>query len=114
VAGKIVVYNQGWLGHYISSVPYRMAGASEASKKGAIAALISTVTDLSINSPHTGQQACFCTPSHELVTYFIIVRNLKENRRRRRRKRKKRRRSSSSSSSSSCSSGCSGSSKGKR
>ena len=73
MAGKIVVYNQGWLGHYYYSVPYRTAGASEASKKGAIAALISSVTDLSINSPHTGQQACFYTPSHELVTHFITV-----------------------------------------
>jgi carboxypeptidase Q len=53
--GKIVVYNQPWIS-YGASVAYRTNGASEAAKYGAIAALVRSVTPLSINSPHTGVQ----------------------------------------------------------
>jgi len=64
VADKIVVYNQGWLAastliaSYSQTVYYRVLGASEAAKKGAVGALVQSVTDFSIASPHTGQQVC--------------------------------------------------------
>lgn len=55
VKGKIVVYDQPFKS-YGESGPYRGYGASEASKKGAIAALVRSVTPFSIASPHTGHQ----------------------------------------------------------
>lgn len=55
VAGKIVVFNQPWV-DYGTSVVYRGNGASEASKLGAKAALIRSVTGKSVYSPHTGMQ----------------------------------------------------------
>ncbi|BFY98798.1 hypothetical protein BsWGS_01837 [Bradybaena similaris] len=51
--GKIVVYNQVWQ-NYGQSVQYRSAGASEAAKVGAVAALVRSAAALSIYSPHTG------------------------------------------------------------
>uniref|UniRef100_A0A2C9JSQ5 Carboxypeptidase Q n=1 Tax=Biomphalaria glabrata TaxID=6526 RepID=A0A2C9JSQ5_BIOGL len=56
VKGKIVVYNQVWE-NYGQSVEYRSQGGIEAAKLGAVAALVRSVTPLSINSPHTGQQS---------------------------------------------------------
>ncbi|CAG2105142.1 unnamed protein product [Medioppia subpectinata] len=56
VKGKFVVYNFDFKG-YGESVEYRGRGASEAAKYGAIAALVRSVTPLSINSPHTGMQS---------------------------------------------------------
>ncbi|XP_042345618.1 carboxypeptidase Q-like isoform X2 [Plectropomus leopardus] len=53
--GRIVVYNQPFV-NYDTSGPYRVDGASEAAKVGAVAALIRSVTPFSINSPHTGVQ----------------------------------------------------------
>jgi carboxypeptidase Q len=55
VAGKIVVYNEPWVS-YGETVQYRRKGAVEASKKGAVAALVRSVTPFSIASPHTGVQ----------------------------------------------------------
>ncbi|XP_055911381.1 carboxypeptidase Q-like [Eupeodes corollae] len=55
VKGKIVVFAPTWQG-YGATVRYRSSGASEASKKGAIAALIRSATPFSIASPHTGSQ----------------------------------------------------------
>jgi len=55
VPGKIVVYNQPWKG-YGETVQYRSRGATEASKRGAIGALVRSITDFSIYSPHTGVQ----------------------------------------------------------
>ena len=64
VSGKIVVYNQGWLGSYGAGGQYRGYGATEAARYGAKAALIRSVTPFSINSPHTGIQVgsnyCVC------------------------------------------------------
>ncbi|XP_053700201.1 carboxypeptidase Q-like [Synchiropus splendidus] len=53
--GKIVVYNQPFVSYGLT-VAYREFGASEASKVGAVASLIRSVTPFSINSPHTGWQ----------------------------------------------------------
>ncbi|XP_007532316.1 carboxypeptidase Q [Erinaceus europaeus] len=53
--GKIVVYNQPYV-NYSKSVQYRVSGAVEAAKVGALASLIRSVTSFSIYSPHTGIQ----------------------------------------------------------
>lgn len=53
VSGKIVVYNEDYI-TYGDSVAYRSYGAIEAAKLGAVATLVRSVTDFSINSPHTG------------------------------------------------------------
>ncbi|XP_020824568.1 carboxypeptidase Q isoform X1 [Phascolarctos cinereus] len=53
--GKIVVYNQPYKG-YGESVLYRVQGAVEAAKVGAVASLIRSVASFSIYSPHTGIQ----------------------------------------------------------
>ncbi|XP_061919070.1 carboxypeptidase Q-like isoform X1 [Entelurus aequoreus] len=55
VSGKIVVFNQPFVS-YGETVAYREYGASEASKFGAVATLIRSITPFSINSPHTGWQ----------------------------------------------------------
>jgi hypothetical protein len=52
VEGKIVVFNTPWSGRYDSSI--RSTGARRAAEKGAVAALIRSVTQFSIGSPHTG------------------------------------------------------------
>lgn len=51
--GKIVVFNQAYVS-YSETTKYRVNGATEAAKAGAVAALVRSVTPLSINSPHTG------------------------------------------------------------
>ncbi|XP_004580675.2 carboxypeptidase Q [Ochotona princeps] len=53
--GKIVVYNQPYV-NYSTTVQYRVNGAVEAAKVGALASLIRSVTSFSIYSPHTGMQ----------------------------------------------------------
>lgn len=55
VRGKIVVFVPEWVSYGVT-VKYRSKGASEASKKGAIAALVRSITPFSIGSPHTGMQ----------------------------------------------------------
>lgn len=55
VRGKIVLFVPQWQG-YRKTVVYRTDSASVASRKGAVAALVRSVTPLSIGSPHTGQQ----------------------------------------------------------
>uniref|UniRef100_F6PX15 Carboxypeptidase Q n=1 Tax=Monodelphis domestica TaxID=13616 RepID=F6PX15_MONDO len=54
--GKIVVYNQPYKG-YGETVQYRVQGAVEAAKVGAVASLIRSVASFSIYSPHTGMQS---------------------------------------------------------
>ncbi|XP_027621284.1 carboxypeptidase Q isoform X2 [Tupaia chinensis] len=53
--GKIVVYNQPYV-TYAETVQYRVQGAVEAAKVGALATLIRSVASFSIYSPHTGIQ----------------------------------------------------------
>lgn len=55
IMGKVVVFDA----HYVSygdTVVYRTQGAMKASKKGAIATLVRSITPFSIYSPHTGAQ----------------------------------------------------------
>ena len=55
ITGKIVIYNQDYEG-YPTSASYRVVGASNAAKFGAVATLIRSVTPFSIHSVHTGVQ----------------------------------------------------------
>lgn len=55
VSGKIVVFVPKWKG-YGKTVQYRSKSASVASKKGAVAALVRSVTPFSLGTPHTGHQ----------------------------------------------------------
>jgi len=50
------VYNQPYVS-YSETVAYRSLGATVASKYGAVAALIRSVTPFSLNTPHTGHQS---------------------------------------------------------
>lgn len=51
--GKIVVFNQEFV-TYSKTIKYRVEGASAAARAGAVAALVRSLTPMSINSPHTG------------------------------------------------------------
>ncbi|MFN8012160.1 MAG: M20/M25/M40 family metallo-hydrolase [Holophagaceae bacterium] len=53
VKGKIVCYDVPFTG-YGPTVAYRGRGASEAAKLGAVAALVRSVTPVSLDTPHTG------------------------------------------------------------
>lgn len=53
IEGKIVVYNYNFT-DYSESVKFRTDGARRASKYGAVAALVRSVTPFSIYSPHAG------------------------------------------------------------
>ncbi|XP_023557117.1 carboxypeptidase Q isoform X2 [Octodon degus] len=53
--GKIVVYDQPYVS-YMMTAQYRVRGAVEAAKVGAVASLIRSVASFSIYSPHTGMQ----------------------------------------------------------
>ena len=53
VEGKILLYAPPWM-DYSRNVAYRRAGASRAAKLGAVAALVRSVTDRSLYTPHTG------------------------------------------------------------
>jgi len=53
VAGKIVLYDVPFT-NYGETVQYRARGAIEASKLGAVASLVRSVTPESLQSPHTG------------------------------------------------------------
>jgi carboxypeptidase Q len=55
VKGKIVVYNQEWTNYY-DSVEYRVLGAENAAKYGAVGALVRSVASKSIYSVHAGGQ----------------------------------------------------------
>jgi len=53
VKGKIVLFNVAWDG-YGNTVQYRSRGPSEAQKRGAVAALVRSVTPFSLYTAHTG------------------------------------------------------------
>lgn len=53
VRGKIVVYNAPFTS-YGATVQYRGFGASRAARYGAVAALVRSITPVSLQSPHTG------------------------------------------------------------
>src|SRR5215213_3965482 len=53
VRGKIVVYNATFTS-YGATVPYRLQGASRAARYGAVAALVRSITPVSLQTPHTG------------------------------------------------------------
>ena len=56
VRGKIVVYNVPFT-NYGATVQYRHNGASRAAHYGAVAALVRSVTPVSLQTPHTGGMA---------------------------------------------------------
>ena len=53
VRGKMVVYNTPFEG-YGKTVGYRVVGPTKAAQKGAVAALVRSVTSRSLSTPHTG------------------------------------------------------------
>jgi len=53
VRGKIVVYNAPFTS-YGATVSYRHQGASRAARYGAVAALVRSITPVSLQTPHTG------------------------------------------------------------
>jgi hypothetical protein len=53
VAGKIVLFNPAWRG-YGQTVVYRTTGASRAAELGAVGVLVRSMTDHSLQTPHTG------------------------------------------------------------
>jgi carboxypeptidase Q len=53
VRGKIVVYNAPFT-NYGATVQYRSQGASRAARYGAVAALVRSITPVSLQTPHTG------------------------------------------------------------
>jgi carboxypeptidase Q len=53
VRGKIVVYNVPFT-NYGATVQYRGSGASRAAKYGAVAAIVRSITPVSLQTPHTG------------------------------------------------------------
>jgi len=53
VRGKIVLYNAPYV-NYGATVEYRVRGASRAARYGAVAALVRSITPVSLQTPHTG------------------------------------------------------------
>jgi len=53
VRGKIVVYNVPFT-NYGATVQYRSSGPSRAARYGAVAAIVRSITPVSLQSPHTG------------------------------------------------------------
>jgi len=58
VSGKIVLYDVPFAG-YGATVRYRSQGANRAAARGAVAALVRSVTPVSLQTPHTGVMAAY-------------------------------------------------------
>ena len=56
VKGKIVLYDVPYAG-YGATVAYRFSGASRAARWGAVAALVRSISPVSLDTPHTGVMA---------------------------------------------------------
>lgn len=65
VAGKIVLFNNEWIG-YSNSGAYRRLGAVNAAKCGAVAVLIRSVAPYSMQNPHTGSSQTAPIPAAAL------------------------------------------------
>lgn len=55
IQGNIVLFNPKWESYAKTSL-YRLRGGKSAAEKGAVAALIKSITPFSLNTPHTGDQ----------------------------------------------------------
>lgn len=53
IPGKIVVYEHKFITYEISN-QFRYSGATEAGKRGAVAALVGAVSNIAMDLPHTG------------------------------------------------------------
>ena len=71
VAGRIVIYDVPFTS-YGETVQYRAHGASRASAHGAVAALVRSVTTVSLNTPHTGGMR-YAEDSDPIPTAAITV-----------------------------------------
>lgn len=72
VRGKIVLFVPKWEG-YGKTVKYRSHAASVASKKGAVAALVRSITPYSIGSLHTGMQSYASDVTNKIPVAAVTV-----------------------------------------
>lgn len=72
VKGKIVLFVPEWKG-YGQTVKYRSQAASVASKKGAVATLVRSITPYSIGSLHTGMQSYADDVKNKIPTAAVTV-----------------------------------------
>lgn len=70
VEGRIVVYNVPYQG-YGRTAGYRTRGATRAAAKGAVAALVRSVTPVSLQTPHTGTMSY--DPAHPKIPAAAIT-----------------------------------------
>ncbi len=77
VRGRIVLYNAPFVS-YDAAVQYRTRGAMVAEQHGAVAVLVRSVTPISLDTPHTGNQRpsalpalCVSIESAELLTRLL-------------------------------------------
>ena len=71
LAGKIVLFNVPYTG-YGQTVVYRSTGASRAAKLGAVAALVRSVTPVSLQTPHTGAMK-YATDAPKIPTAALTI-----------------------------------------
>lgn len=72
VQGKIVLFVPEWQG-YGKTVRYRSQAASVASRKGAVAALVRSITPYSIGSLHTGMQTYAADVKNKIPVAAVTV-----------------------------------------
>jgi len=71
IAGKIVLFNVPFRG-YGPTVVYRSTGASRAAKLGAVAALVRSITPVSLQTPHTGAMK-YSTDAPKIPTAALTI-----------------------------------------